>query len=399
MAHNPRVNLRVPFNKAFLVGTEGVYVSEAAEAMHLAGDGTFTKRCQAALESITGAAKALLTTSCTDALEMAALLLDIRPGDEVIVPSFTFTSTANAWVLRGAVPVFADIRPDTLNIDERQLEALISEKTRVIVPVHYAGVGCEMDAILDIGRRRGVAVVEDTAQGLFGRFRGRPLGSFGVMATLSFHETKNISCGEGGALLVNDPALVARAEIIREKGTNRSAFFRGLVDKYTWVDVGSSHLPSDILAAFLWAQLEAAEMIQQRRRRIWQRYAEALAPWASTQGVQLPWVPPYCDHPGHLFYLVMPSPEDRDGIIAHLRERGVSSVFHYLPLHASPMARQWVLRAPCPVTERVSSRLLRLPLFAALDADAQDIVIDALTAYTVLPSAARVATAGSARRD
>lgn len=381
---------RVPFNKPFLVGTEVGYVSEAAEAMHLSGDGVFTKRCQAALESITGTRRALLTTSCTDALEMAALLLDIRPGDEVIIPSFTFTSTANAWVLRGAEPVFADIRPDTLNLDERQLEALITEKTRVIVPVHYAGVGCEMDAILDIARRHGIAVVEDNAHGLFGRFRGRSLGSFGAMASLSFHETKNISCGEGGALLINDPALVERAEVIREKGTNRSAFFRGLVDKYRWVDVGSSYLPSDIVAAFLWAQLEAAETIQARRARVWQRYAQALAQWASTEGVQLPSVPPHCDHPGHLFYLIMPSPEDRDSLIAHLRERGVSSVFHYLPLHSSPMASQWRLRAPCLVTDRVSSCLVRLPFFTALEADEQNLVIKALTAYTVRATRAHV---------
>jgi dTDP-4-amino-4,6-dideoxygalactose transaminase len=391
---------RVPFNKPFLVGTEVGYVSEAAAAMHLSGDGLFTKRCQAALESITGAAKVLLTTSCTDALEMAALLLDIRPGDEVVLPSFTFTSTANAWVLRGAVPVFADIRPDTLNLDERQLDALITPKTRVIVPVHYAGVGCEMDAILDIARSRGIAVVEDNAHGLFGRFRGRPLGGFGVMASLSFHETKNLSCGEGGALLVNDADLVARAEIIREKGTNRAAFFRGHVDKYTWVDVGSSYLPSDVLAAFLWAQLEAADTIQKRRKRIWQRYADALGPWASTEGVQLPAVPPHCEQPGHLFHLVMPSPDDRDGIIAHLRERGISSVFHYLPLHASPMGRQWPLRAPCPVAERVSSCLVRLPLFTALEPDAQDFAIEAVASYRVRHTPARVsATVGSARRD
>jgi dTDP-4-amino-4,6-dideoxygalactose transaminase len=303
-------------------------------------------------------------------------------------------------VLRGAVPVFADIRPDTLNLDERQLEALITPKTRVIVPVHYAGVGCEMDAILAIARSRRIAVVEDNAHGLFGRFRGRPLGAFGAMASLSFHETKNISCGEGGALLLNDPELVARAEIIREKGTNRAAFFRGEVDKYTWVDVGSSHLPSDVLAAFLWAQLEASGTIQQRRSHIWQRYADALVAWASTEGVQLPSVPAHCEHPGHLFYVIMPSPADRDGVIAHLRERGISSVFHYLPLHASPMARQWSVRAPCPVAERVSSCLVRLPFFTALQPEAQDLVIEALTTYKVRPAAGRVSvTAGSAHPD
>ena len=383
----------IPFNKPFLVGTEVGYVAEAAEAMHLSGDGVFTRRCQQALEEITGTRKALLTTSCTDALEMAALLLDVRAGDEVIVPSFTFTSSANAWVLRGAVPVFADIRPDTLNIDEQQIEALVTPNTRAIVPVHYAGVGCEMDVIGDIARRRGIAVVEDNAHGLFGRYRGRPLGSFGVMATLSFHETKNISCGEGGALLVNDPDRVARAEIVREKGTNRAAFFRGQIDKYTWVDVGSSYLPSDIVAAFLWAQIEAADAIQRRRSSIWKRYADALPEWAAREGVQLPLVPMHCEQPGHLFYLVMPSEADRDGIIGHLRQRGVSSVFHYLPLHASPMARQWPLRAPCPVAESVSARLVRLPFFTALDAAAQDAVIEAVTSYRARSSSDRLSTA------
>jgi dTDP-4-amino-4,6-dideoxygalactose transaminase len=387
---------RVPFNKPFLVGTEVAYAMQAADAMHLSGDGVFTKRCQRTLESITGARTALLTTSCTDALEMAALLLDIQPGDEVVVPSFTFTSTANAWVLRGAVPIFADIRPDTLNLDERRLEALITAKTRAIVPVHYAGVGCEMEAIGEIAHARGIAVVEDNAHGLFGKYRGRSLGSFGAMASLSFHETKNISCGEGGALLVNDPALVARAEIVREKGTNRAAFFRGDVDKYTWVDVGSSFLPSDLVAAFLWAQLEAAETIQARRQAAWRRYAQGLEAWASMHGVQLPTVPEHCDHPAHLFYLVMPSPEDRDGLIAHLRDRRINSVFHYLPLHASPMARRWPLSASCPVTERVSSCLVRLPFFTALEPSAQDEVMDALKAYRTRPSGARVSigTAG-----
>ena len=391
---------RVPFNKPFLIGTEMTYVAEAAEAMHLSGDGVFTKRCEAALQSITGAHRALLTTSCTDALEMAALLLDIRPGDEVIVPSYTFTSTANAWVLRHATPVFADIRPDTLNLDERQLEALVTEKTRAIVPVHYAGVGCDMDAILAIATKRGIAVVEDNAHGLFGRYRGRPLGGFGAMAAVSFHETKNVSCGEGGALLVNDPDLIRRAEILREKGTNRAAFFRGEVDKYTWVDVGSSFLPSDVLAAFLWAQLEAVAMIQQRRRRVWERYSAALSSWAVAEGIQLPWVPPHCDHPAHLFYVIMPTPEDRDMVIAYLRERGISSVFHYLPLHASPMARQWPLRRPCPVAERVSACLVRLPFFTSLDQNAQDRVIEALTMYRSRATRGRVsAVAGTVRPD
>lgn len=363
-------------------------MQQAAAAMHLSGDGMFSRRCHTALESITGARKALLTTSCTHALEMAALLLDITPGDDVIVPSFTFVSTANAFVLRGAVPVFADIRPDTLNLDERTLEGLITPRTRAIVVVHYAGVACEMDPILEIAGRHGIAVVEDNAHGLFGRYRGRPLGSFGALSTLSFHETKNISCGEGGALLVNDASLVARAEIIREKGTDRAAFFRGTTDKYTWVDIGSSYLPSDILAAFLWAQLDAADQIQQRRHSIWRRYAEQLASWASAHGVTLPHVPAHCEHPAHMFYMLMPSLADRDGLIGHLRERGVTSVFHYVPLHASPMGRRWAVPGSYPVTERVSSCLVRLPLYAELDEDIQDGVIEAVLAYQ--PSAAEL---------
>ena len=373
----------IAFNRPFLVGCEVDYIRQAADAAHLSGDGPFSRRCQAALQDVTGAAKALLTTSCTDALEMAALLLDIQPGDEVILPSFTFVSTANAWVLRGAVPVFADIRPDTLNIDERQIESLVTPRTRVIVPVHYAGIGCNMDAILDIAHRGGVTVVEDNAHGLFGRYRGRPLGSFGSLAALSFHETKNISCGEGGALLLNDPALVARAEILREKGTNRTAFFRGQVDKYTWVDTGSSYLPSDILGAFLWAQLEARLMIQERRMAVWQRYAEALTGWAREQGVTLPHVPADCEHPAHLFHLLMPTPGDRDRFIEHLRQRSVNSVFHYVPLHTSPMGRRWPLRAACPETERASARLVRLPLYAGLERPVQEIVIEAVTSYCV----------------
>jgi dTDP-4-amino-4,6-dideoxygalactose transaminase len=376
---------KVPFNKPFLVGTEIGHVQQAAAAMHLSGDGMFSRRCHAALESITGARKALLTTSCTHALEMAALLLDIAPGDEVIVPSFTFVSSANAFVLRGAIPVFADIRPDTLNLDEAALEGLMSPRTRAIVVVHYAGVACEMDPILEIAARHGVAVVEDNAHGLFGRYRGRALGSFGALGTLSFHETKNISCGEGGALLVNDPALIARAEIVREKGTDRAAFFRGATDKYTWVDIGSSYLPSDILAAFLWAQLDAADQIQQRRRAIWHRYAAQLAPWAFEHGVTLPHVPAHCEHPAHMFYLLMPSLADRDGLIAHLRARGITSVFHYVPLHSSPMGRRWASAGSCPVTERVSSCLVRLPFYTELEPEIQDAVMEAVLAYHPSP--------------
>jgi dTDP-4-amino-4,6-dideoxygalactose transaminase len=372
---------KLPFNRAWQVGTELDYVRQAIEAGHVSGDGHFTRRSQAMLEQLTGAGKALLTTSGTHALDMAALLLDIDAGDEVILPSFTFVSTANAFVLRGAMPVFADSRPDTLNIDDRQLEALITPRTRAIVVVHYAGVACDMEAILRIARERRLPVVEDNAHGLFATCNGRALGSFGDLAALSFHETKNISCGEGGALLINDPALVARAEIIREKGTNRSAFFRGQVDKYTWMDLGSSYLPSDMLAAVLWAQLEARDAIQRRRLEIWQRYYAALAAWGAASGVRLPIVPDYAVQPGHLFYLLMPDADDRDGLIRHLADRGIHAAFHYVPLHASPMGQRWPLRAPCPIAEDAAARLVRLPIFVDLDPDSQQRVIDGVTSY------------------
>ncbi len=298
---------RIPFNKPCLVGNELTFIAQAIENGQISGDGSYTKRCQEILERELRVPKALLTTSCTDALEMAALLLEIQPGDEVIVPSFTFVSTVNAFVLRGANPVFIDVRPDTLNLDEKQLERLITPRTRAVVPVHYAGVGCEMDAILEIAERHGLPVVEDNAHGLFGAYRGQPLGSFGDLATQSFHETKNITCGEGGALLINRRDLVERAEIIREKGTNRSRFFRGQVDKYTWVDIGSSFLPSDVLAAFLYAQLEARRHIQAQRERVWRHYYEHLGDWAAANGVRLPVVPAHCEQPFHMFYLLMPS--------------------------------------------------------------------------------------------
>lgn len=369
----------IPFNRACLGGPEYAYVAKAVERMHLSGDGSFTHACHAILEQVTGAAKALLTTSCTHALEMTALLLDLKPGDEVIVPAFTFVSTVNAYVLRGARPVFADVRPDTLNLDERQLESLITPRTKAIVVVHYAGVACEMDAILEIARRHGVPVVEDNAHGLFGSYRGRPLGSFGVMATQSFHETKNIQCGEGGALLVNDRSLVRRAEILREKGTNRSAFFRGDVDKYTWVDVGSSWLPSDMLAAFLLAQLEAREAIQAKRHAVWNRYHAALAGWASDHGVRLPTVPAHCEHPAHMFYMVLPDLAVRTRLISHLRAQQVHAVFHYQALHMSPMGRSLGGRdGQCPVTEMASDCLVRLPLWNDLPTADQDRVIEAV---------------------
>jgi dTDP-4-amino-4,6-dideoxygalactose transaminase len=363
--------------------------------MHTAGDGPFTHRCQSLLEAETGASKALLTTSCTHALEMTALLLRIQDGDEVILPSFTFVSTANAFVLRGARPVFVDVRPDTLNLDESLLERAITPRTKAIVVVHYAGVGCEMDAILQIAGRHGIAVVEDNAHGLFGTYRGRPLGSFGCMATLSFHETKNCTCGEGGALLINSPELIERAEIIREKGTNRSRFFRGEVDKYTWVDVGSSYLPSDLLAAFLFAQIEARENIQHKRRAVWQRYWHCLEQWARVSEIRLPVIPAHCQHPYHMFYLLMPSLQAQQNMIAHLRARGIMSVFHYQPLHLSQVGRAFGGRpGDCPVTESVSDRLLRLPFFNDLEAESQDRVIQTVLEFGarhVFPTAAGAA--------
>jgi len=372
----------IPFNRPGLAGAEHEYIAQVFANRHASGDGPFTKRCHALLQEIIGAPRVLLTTSCTHALEMAALLLDIQPGDEVIVPSFTFVSTVNAFVLRGARPVFADIRPDTLNLDEAQLERLITPRTRAVVVVHYAGVGCEMDAIGAVARRHGLAVVEDNAHGLFGRYRGRSLGTFGALATQSFHETKNISCGEGGALVINDLQYAERAEIIREKGTNRSQFFRGHVDKYTWVDIGSSYLPSDFLAALLCAQLEARERIQASRRRIWQRYAAELPAWAAAHGVRLPVVPPHCDQPSHIFYLLAPSLDFRQALMAHLKAHDILSVFHYLPLHLSVMGRQFGGQpGDCPVTEDISDRLLRLPLYNDLTDDEQARVIGAVQAF------------------
>ncbi len=349
---------------------------------HLSGDGDFTRACHAYLERSLGIPAALLTTSCTHALEMAAILLNIAPGDEVIVSSFTFVSTANAFVLRGARPVFADIRPDTLNLDESRLESLVTPRTRAILAMHYAGVGCEMDSILKIAGNRGVVVVEDNAHGLFGRYKGKYLGTFGCLATQSFHETKNFSCGEGGALLINDPRYTERAEVIREKGTYRTRFFRGEVNKYTWVDVGSSYLPSDLLAAFLLAQLEARDQIQARRKRLWERYAEGLLDWADDRGVRLPFVPGDREQPFHLFYLILPSRESRQGLIAHLKERGILAVFHYLPLHLSEMGRSFgALPGDCPVTEDVSDRLLRLPFFNDLTEEEQARVMDAIREF------------------
>lgn len=373
---------RIPFNRAHVWGNERRYMEDALERGVISGGGSYTRRCEAYLETELGTPRALLTTSCTHALEMAALLLGIGPGDEVIIPAFTFVSTVNAFVLRGARPVFVDVRPDTLNLDERQLERLVTPRTRAIVPVHYAGVGCEMDVILEIAQRHDVAVVEDNAQGLFGRFRGRNLGTLGVLAALSFHETKNFTCGEGGALLVNDARYAERAEIIREKGTNRSRFFRGEVDRYTWVDVGSSYVLSDMLAAFLLGQLEARIRIDVRRREIWNRYHDGLREWAGERNVTVPFVPSYCEQTYHLYYLLLQSAKERAGMIAHLRERGILSVFHYVPLHLSEMGQRLGGKpGDCPVTEDVSDRLVRLPFYAALTPDEQTQVLDGIRSF------------------
>jgi dTDP-4-amino-4,6-dideoxygalactose transaminase len=374
--------IMIPFNQPSLVGREHDYMRQAIDQGHLAGDGAFTKKCHALLEHTLGLPRALLTTSCTHALEMAALLLDIQPGDEVIIPSFTFVSTINAFMLRGARPVFADIRPDTLNLDEACLERLATPRTRAVIPVHYAGVGCEMDTITKIADHFDMAVVEDNAHGLFGKYKDRYLGTFGCMATQSFHDTKNFTCGEGGALLINAPEHMERAEILREKGTNRSRFYRGLVDKYTWVDVGSSYLPSDLLAAFLYAQLECRASIQAARRRIWEYYHAHLSDWALAHDVQLPFVPVHCEQPYHLYYLLMPTPEQRQAMIDHLRSQGIQSVFHYLPLHASEVGQRFGGRpGDCPVTESVSARLLRLPLYHALSEANQARVVEAVTTF------------------
>lgn len=374
----------IPFNKAGLVGNEIRYIVEALEQGHISGDGAFTTKCNQLLERELGVAKVLLTTSCTHALEMAALLLDIQPGDEVIVPSFTFVSTANAFVLRGARIVFADIRPDTLNLDESNLDSLINERTKAIVAVHYAGVACEMDTIAALARHRGVRLVEDNAHGLFARYKGKYTGTFGCLATQSFHETKNVTCGEGGALIVNDPELVERALIIRERGTNRSQFLRGQVDKYSWVDLGSSYLPSDLLAAFLFAQLEARHQIQNKRRRIWCYYQRHLQEWAEHHGVRLPVVPPECEQSYHMFYLLMPSLEHRQALISHLKTQGILSVFHYVPLHLSDMGRKHAAsEANCPVTEDVSSRLLRLPFYNDLTEEEHARVVSAVTHFSL----------------
>ena len=356
----------IPFNRVDLQGNELKYVQQAIGNGHISGDGTFTHKCNSLLEKELGVNKVLLTTSCTHALEMSAILLDIKPDDEVIVPSFTFVSTVNAFVLRGAKPVFIDIRPDTLNMDETQLEGLITKKTKAIIPVHYAGVACEMDTIMDIANKYKIPVIEDNAHGLFGKYKDRYLGTFGTFATQSFHETKNFSCGEGGALLINDENYIERAEIIREKGTNRTKFFRGEVDKYTWVDIGSSYLLSDILAAFLFAQLEQRDKIQSKRKKNWETYYNSLKKWAEANNVRLPFIPEYCEQAYHIFYLLFDSEKLRNRFLTYMQENGITAIFHYIPLHSSDMGKQFG-KFDCTVTESVSKRIIRLPFYNGID--------------------------------
>ncbi len=374
----------IHFNVPPFSGKEMDYMLRAVQNGKISGDGEFTRLCRAWLErrALGDAGSALLTTSCTHALEMCALLLDIQPGDEVIMPSFTFVSTADAFVLRGARIVFVDIRPDTMNIDETLIEPAITARTRAIVPVHYAGVGCEMDVICEIASRHGLAVVEDAAQGVMSAYRGKPLGSFGVFGCLSFHETKNYSMGEGGALLINNPEYLARAEIVREKGTNRSRFFRGEVDKYTWVEAGSSYLPSDLNAAYLWAQLEVAEEMLERRLGHWRRYAQALAPLAEAGRIALPQVPAHCTHNAHMFYIKLDDALQRQALIEHLKARGAQAVFHYVPLHSAPAGlRHGCFHGEDRHTTRESERLLRLPMYDSLRDEDIDTVVDGIRAF------------------
>jgi dTDP-4-amino-4,6-dideoxygalactose transaminase len=373
--------MRIPFNKPFMTGKELWYIAQAHANGHLAGDGDFTKRCSEWLEAHTRTRRALLTHSCTAALEMAAMLCDLQPGDEVILPSFTFVSTANAFVLRGAVPVFIDIRPDTLNIDETKIEAAVTRRTKAIVPVHYAGVACEMDAIMDIARRHELLVIEDAAQGVAARYKGQPLGSIGHLGAFSFHETKNVICGEGGALLINDARFAERAEIVREKGTNRSQFFRGQVDKYTWVDVGSSYLPSELIAAFLWAQFEDVQRIMESRLALWNVYHAAYRAAELSGRVRRPIVPEECTHNAHMYYLLLRDLKTRTQFISALRGHDIQCVFHYVPLHSAPAGRRYGrAHGDMAVTDDVSDRLVRLPLWLGMEAVQPDVVRHTLEA-------------------
>jgi dTDP-4-amino-4,6-dideoxygalactose transaminase len=369
----------IPFNRPYALGKEFGYIQQAIDRGHLSGDGIFTKKCNAWLEQRLGSRKALLTHSCTAALEMTALLADIQPGDEVIMPSYTFVSTANAFVLRGGVPVFVDVRPDTCNIDEMKIEGAITPRTKAIAPVHYAGVGCEMDSIMEIADQHGLLVIEDAAQGVMSAYKGRALGGIGHMAAVSFHETKNVISGEGGALSINDPRWLARAEIIREKGTNRSQFFRGEVDKYTWVDVGSSYLPSEIIAAFLWAQLEEADSLTQRRLALWSIYHNAFADWERQGRVRRPIIPAECRHNAHMYYLLLRDLAARSALIDKLKALGVHAVFHYVPLHSSPAGKKYGrTHGDMTHTDEVSERLVRLPLWVGMSDEQIERVIQAV---------------------
>lgn len=358
----------IPFNRPYMTGKEHEYIDQAHANRKLAGDGVFTKNCHDWLEKNTSTKKALLTHSCTAALEMAAILADIQPGDEVIMPSYTFVSTANAFVLRGGVPVFVDIRPDTLNINENLIEAAITPKTKAIVPVHYAGVACEMDAIMEIATRHNLIVIEDAAQGVMSTYKGKALGAIGHLGAYSFHETKNVISGEGGALLINNEGFAKRAEIIREKGTNRSQFFRGQIDKYTWVDIGSSYLPSEIIAAFLWAQLQEADDITQKRLNIWDQYHSELAKYEEKGLLRRPIIPAEAKQNAHMYYILLNSLEERTKVIERLKEKEINAVFHYVPLHSSPGGLKYGrINAALPVTEDLSDRLLRLPLWVGMN--------------------------------
>ena len=360
----------IPFNRPPYVGVEEKYINQAIANHKISGDGVFTKKCSEWLEDNTSSAKVLMTTSCTHALEMAALLSDIQPGDEVIMPSYTFVSTADAFVLRGAVPVFVDIRPDTMNIDENLIEAAITKKTKAIVPVHYAGVACEMDTIMEIARLHNLYVIEDAAQGVMSRYKGRALGAIGDYGCFSFHETKNYSMGEGGALLIKNADMIEPAEIIREKGTNRSKFFRGEIDKYTWVNVGSSYLPSELNTAYLYGQLENAQSIMDSRMNSWKLYYELLKPLAESGVLELPYVPDECEHNAHMFYIKLKDLDERTRLITYLRKQDISAVFHYIPLHSAPAGRRFGrFNGKDIYTTKESERLLRLPMYYGLQED------------------------------
>ncbi len=373
---------RYPLNRPYISGNELEYIKDALENRQLAGDGPYTQRCRKLLESIFHGSKVLLTTSCTHALEITALLLSIGEGDEFIVPSFTFVSTVNAFALRGARPVFVDIRPDTLNMDETQLELLITPRTKAILPVHYMGVGCEMDEINRVSIKHNIPVIEDNAHGFLGKYQGQWLGTFGRFAALSFHETKNFTCGEGGALMINDEDYYEQAEILREKGTNRSQFLRGEADAYSWVELGSSFLPSDLLAAVLYAQLEEKEGIQAKRKRIWDRYFHELSDWGDRMGIQLPTIPNECEHPSHQFYILMPNESLRTRLIKHLHAQGIQSAFHYLPLHVSKQGQKYgYQKGGCPIAEDVCSRLIRFPFYNDLKDEDMDYIIKSITSF------------------